>query len=220
MALRISVDSGGTFTDGVLVDDAGQTLTAKAHTTPSDPTVGTFNVLSKLAAEAGEPLDEVLLRTSTIIVGTTLATNLVATKTGAALGTIATRGFRLRIAYPHIAKSQWKEGPEDMYDFRHDPPEPLTPYHLMTEVTERLNFRGEVVTPLDELDVRRAARYLRNKAVESIAVTLLFSQLDPRIQRQGHGRKVQVNYVMGSDGHDHLRASKKPGSMMRRHEPP
>jgi N-methylhydantoinase A len=184
MDYRLSIDSGGTFTDGVLVDATGRALTAKAHTTPADPTVGTLDCIARLASAAGLAPEALLARTQTAILGTTMATNLVATKSGARMGTIATRGFRLRIAYPHVAKAQWKEGPEDMYDFRADPPEPLTPFHLMTEVTERLDFRGQILTPLDEADVRRAVRYLREQAVQSIAVMCLFSQLDPRHEQR------------------------------------
>jgi len=184
MGLRISIDSGGTFTDGVLVDDTGKALTAKAHTTPADPTIGTLDCIARLAASAGMAPGALLAQASNIILGTTLATNLVATKSGARMGTIATRGFRLRIAYPHVAKAQWKEGPEDMYDFRATPPEPLTPYYLMTEVSERIDFAGRTVAPLDEDDVRRAVRYLRGQQVESIAVLCMFSQLDPRHERR------------------------------------
>ena len=186
MTVRISVDSGGTFTDGVLIDAHGEALMSKAHTTPHDPTLGTLECIGKLAAARGLTLEGLLGQTHALVLGTTMATNAVATLSGAKLGTIATRGFRMRMAFPQVAKAEWKEGPHDMYDFRAEPPEPLAAYHLMSEVHERLDFMGQVVTPLDETDARRAARYLRDQGVQSVAVTFLHSHVNPaHEQRMG-----------------------------------
>jgi N-methylhydantoinase A len=184
MGYRISVDSGGTFTDGVLINARGDTLIRKAHTTPQDPSIGTLECIAKLAAAERLPLAELLGRTESIVLGTTMATNVVATHSGPKMGTIATAGYRLRMAFPQVAKADWKEGPADMYDFRCEPPEPLTPYYLMTEVRERIDFRGQVLTPLDEEDVRRAVRHLRSEGVTSIAVTLLHSAVNPAHERR------------------------------------
>lgn len=184
MSYRISVDSGGTFTDGVLIDEHGEAVMRKAHTTPNDPTIGTLDCIGKLAAAHGMALAELLDRTQSIVLGTTMATNVVATLSGPRMGTIATKGYRLRMAFPQIAKTEWREGPQDMYDFRAEPPEPLCPYHLMTEVEERLDFRGEVVTPLNDDDVRRAVRYLKSQDVTTIAVMLLHSQVNPAHERR------------------------------------
>ncbi|MBI5585236.1 MAG: hydantoinase/oxoprolinase family protein [Deltaproteobacteria bacterium] len=180
MNFRISLDAGGTFTDGVLfMEERGQALTAKAHTTPRDPSIGTLNCIAKLAEQAGMDRRALLAQTATIVHGTTLATNVVATRSGAKMGTIATKGFRLRMVMQQVAKSDWVEKPVDMYDFRLDPPAPLTRNFLMTEVEERVNARGEVLTPLNEETVRRAVRHLKDHQVEAIAVLLLFSPLYP-----------------------------------------
>jgi N-methylhydantoinase A len=184
MRYRISVDSGGTFTDGVLINESGDAVIRKAHTTPHDPTVGTLECIAKLAAAEGVTLTQLLGRTDSIVLGTTMATNVVATHSGPKMGTIATRGYRLRMAFPQVAKADWKEGPADMYDFRAEPPEPLTPYYLMTEVEERVDFRGQVLTPLNEDDVRRAVRQLKSEGVTTIAVTLLHSQVNPAHERR------------------------------------
>src|ERR1039457_1165840 len=136
MTFRISVDSGGTFTDGILIDDKGEVLSAKAHTTPQDLTVGTINCLSKLAALAGMPLERLLSQAGTIVHGTTLATNIVATRTGAKLGFITTKGYRDRMTFLQVAKGEMrgdlKESQSEMFDFRMEYPKPLTPRHLMT----------------------------------------------------------------------------------------
>src|SRR3990170_1717754 len=85
MNYRISVDGGGTFTDGILLDESGGVVVAKAHTTPQDFTRGTVECLSRLAAQVGLDLETLLARTATIVHGTTMATNTVATHTGAKL---------------------------------------------------------------------------------------------------------------------------------------
>ena len=184
MAYRISVDAGGTFTDGVLVDQNGEAITAKAHTTPRDPAVGTLNCLGKLAEMAGTSLAALLSRTGTIIHGTTLATNVVATRSGAKMGTIATKGFRTRMVFQQVPKSDWVEQQVDMYDFRIDPPAPLTRTYLMTEVEERVNAEGKVLLPLNEDSVREAVRHLKKQQVESIAVLLMFSPLYPKHEQR------------------------------------
>jgi N-methylhydantoinase A len=188
MALRVSVDSGGTFTDGVLIDEKGEVITAKAHTTPQDLTVGTIECLSKLALLSGITLKDLLDRTSTIVHGTTLATNLVVSRTGAKLGTITTKGYRDRMLFLQVAKGDLggdiKAGTSELFSFRMDPPEPLTRRYLMTEVEERVNYKGEVLIPLNEEDVRRAVAYLKKQGVESIAVILFFSYLYPAHERR------------------------------------
>ena len=180
MTYKIAVDSGGTFTDGVLVKKSGEVITTKAHTTPQDPAFGTMDCIRKLASELGLTVEDLLSQTDTIIHGTTMATNLVATHSGAKMGTIATQGYRLRMTFQQVAKSDWQDKSEDMFDMRLEAPKALTSNHLMTEVEERVNVRGEVLVPLNEESVREAVRYLKGKEVESIAVMLMFSPLHPQ----------------------------------------
>ncbi len=186
-SFRISVDCGGTFTDGILLSDSGQVWAAKADTTPEDPKLGTFECIRLLAQRAGRPLAELLGATRTIVLGTTLATNIVATRSGARTGAITTRGFRDRLSFLHVAKSDLggdrKATPAELFSFRSEYPEPLAPRHLVVEVDERVDYTGRVLRPLAEREVRAAARYLRGKGVESIAVNLLFSHLNDAHER-------------------------------------
>jgi N-methylhydantoinase A len=175
MTYRLAVDSGGTFTDGVLMNEKGEVITMKAHTTPKDPSIGTMHCITRLASEVGVSLRELLGQTKTIIHGTTLATNIVATRSGAKMGTIATQGYRLRMTFQQVAKSDWGEKTVDLYDMRLEAPKALTSNYLMTEVEERVNCKGEVLVPLNEESVRKAVRYLKEQEVESIAVMLMFS---------------------------------------------
>ncbi|KPK88558.1 MAG: hypothetical protein AMJ94_14745 [Deltaproteobacteria bacterium SM23_61] len=183
MPLRISVDNGGTFTDGILLNEKGETVTAKAHTTPEDITLGTMECMNRLARSSGMTLMDLLGRTGTIVLGTTLATNIVATRSGAKVGTITTKGYRDRLSFLHVAKADLggdkKATSAELFSFRSEYPKPLTRRYLMTEVEERVNFRGEVLTPLNEEDVRRSVKTLKEQEVDAIAVMLLFSHLHP-----------------------------------------
>ncbi len=180
---RISVDCGGTFTDGILLSDAREVWAAKADSTPADPKVGTVECISRLAAQVGLELPDLLAATKTIVLGTTLATNIVAARTGARTGVITTRGYRDRLSFLHVAKSDLggdkRATAAELFSFRSEFPQPLAPRQLVTEVDERLNFRGEVLRTLDDDDARRAVAELRDKGVEAIAVNLLFSHLNP-----------------------------------------
>lgn len=184
MRYKITIDAGGTFTDGVLINEKGKITSAKAYTTPQYPAAGTMNCIGKLASESGMTLRDMLGQTGTIIHGTTLGTNAVASGSGAKMGTIATKGYRVRMTFPQVPKSDWKERPVDMYDFRLDAPTALTRNYLMTEVEERVNRRGEVMIPLNEESVRTAVRYLKKQQVESIAVMLMFSPLYPNHEQR------------------------------------
>ena len=183
MGYRISVDCGGTFTDGILLSDTHEVWVAKADSTPADPTAGALDCISRLADQVGLSLQELLAQTKTIVLGTTIATNIVATRTGAKTGAITTKGYRDRLAFLHVAKSDLggdrKATAAELFSFRSDYPRPLAPRRLVEEVDERLNFKGEVLIPLEDDDVRRAVARLRRHGVESIAVNLLFSHLDP-----------------------------------------
>jgi N-methylhydantoinase A len=88
------------------------------------------------------------------------------------------------MVFPQVAKGDWQENLADMFNFRMEAPKPLTRRHLMTEVGERVNFRGEVLTPLNEDDVRQAVAHLKKHDVKTIAVCLLFSYLYPEHERR------------------------------------
>src|SRR5438477_3707790 len=91
---RVAVDVGGTFTDCLVMDDDGRLTAFKAPTTPADPTQGLIDAFTKAARAAGEPLDTFVSTCSSIIHGTTLATNALLTGHGAKVGMLTTRGFR------------------------------------------------------------------------------------------------------------------------------
>jgi N-methylhydantoinase A len=179
MSFRVGIDCGGTFTDGISVDREGRMATAKEASTPEDLTIGVRNTLATLARNNNLSLKEFLSNAAIVIHGTTVGTNTILTRSGAKTGLIATAGFRDCIEFRRIPKA-------DMFNWRMPCPKPLVPRYLRVEVEERLDWRGHVKTPLKEEGVRDAVAHLKKEGVESIAVSLLFSFLNP-----SHERKIR-----------------------------
>ncbi|MSR13586.1 MAG: hypothetical protein EXR86_03295 [Gammaproteobacteria bacterium] len=94
MSLRIGVDVGGTFTDFLVTDSAGNAEIVKASTTPHDPSRGFFKGLETEAHSRGLSIAELLDQVTTIVHGTTITTNAILTGDGARTGFITTKGFR------------------------------------------------------------------------------------------------------------------------------
>ncbi len=172
----VGVDTGGTFTDLIAVDPvSGEFRLAKVPSHPADPSVAVMNALDELFAGGIAPAE-----IGTLVHGTTVATNALLEMKGVATGLLVTRGFRAT----YEARGLTQPSGTDLIDPMYRKPPMLVPQWLTEEVTERLDFRGEVLTPLDEVDLRRAILALRAKGVASIAVCFLFSFLDPVHERR------------------------------------
>lgn len=175
MTLRIGVDTGGTFTDVCAFDEeTGRVHVRKVSSTPDDPgraiVQGVTEILDQIG---GREIGEV----GYFAHGTTVGTNALLTGRGARTGLITTRGFRDLLELGRGRRPS-------MYDPQADKPTPQVPRHLRMEVTERVRHTGAVETPLDEADVRRAVRELREAGVGAIAVCLLYSYLNPDHERR------------------------------------
>ncbi len=174
--MRLGIDVGGTFTDLVLVDEAGGRIHwAKTFSTPRDPAQAVMSGIRKVLAAAQAPADAL----TTIVHGTTIGTNALIERKGARVGLITTDGFRDVL---DIGRIERPDG--GLYDMSVDLPQPLVRRRLRLEVRERIGADGSVVTPLDEDGVRSAARFLRDEGVEAIAVCYLFSFLNPAHERR------------------------------------
>ncbi|MFQ5594046.1 MAG: hydantoinase/oxoprolinase family protein [Anaerolineae bacterium] len=169
--MRLGIDVGGTFTDVVLIDDrSGQIHYTKVLTTPRNPAEGVMSGIEKILADTGSTMDQV----GYIVHGSTIGTNALIERKGAKTGLITTEGFRDVLEIARIERPA-----AGLYDMSVDLPDPLVPRYLRCEVRERVGADGQVVTPLDEGSVRQAVQYLKDEGVESIAVCLLFSFLNP-----------------------------------------
>jgi N-methylhydantoinase A len=168
MAYRIGIDVGGTFTDFVLASSEGALTLLKSPTTLEDQSVGVMQGIGALAETEGVAVGALLEATDLVVHGTTTADNTMIEMNGAVTGLITTAGHRDEIEIRRGYK-------EEIWDPAYPPPEPIARRRRRIGVPERLDFRGEVVTPLDEEAVRAAVKRLLLLETESIGVCLLFS---------------------------------------------
>jgi N-methylhydantoinase A len=172
MGFRIGIDVGGTFTDFILgLPDGGIEL-FKVPTTLDDQSRGVMNGIELLAGRHGRDVRSFLAQTDLVVHGTTTADNTMIEMNGAKTGLLTTQGHRDEIDIRRGYK-------EDIWDPSFPPPTPIARRRHRFGIPERLDFRGQVVTPLDEGAVREAVRRLRRQGIESIAVCFLFSFLNP-----------------------------------------
>src|SRR4051795_9645304 len=168
MPTRVAVDIGGTFTDLVHLDEeSGDVGLGKAATTPAAFEEGVLDTVGQTE----------LRDVAFLAHGTTVVINALTERKGARVGVITTEGFRdvLEIA---------KGNRPDLYNLVFRKPAPFVPRHLRFEVGERMDYKGGVVTPLDEESARRAVRALREAAVEAIAISLLHAYANPAHERR------------------------------------
>jgi N-methylhydantoinase A len=168
---RVTVDTGGTFSDFVYLDEAtGAVTIAKVASTPDDPSRAIIQGVEGLLTRGVAPEDVAFF-----CHGTTVGTNALLEGKGARTGLLVTEGFRG--IYP-VGEQSRPYGPA-IIDVMFDKPEPLVPQSRTGEVKERVDFRGRVLRALDEAALRETVRALEAERVESIAVCLLFAFLHP-----------------------------------------
>lgn len=180
----IGVDTGGTFTDTVVVDAAGRVEVGKALSTPPMFEQGVIDSLTAAAAARDETLDQLLAGTDVVAHGTTVGLNGLLTRTGAKVGLLVTAGFESTLP---LAKANKLHGlPEEWATnaLRWDKPPLLVPRHLITGVPERIDVLGDVIVPLDEDAARAAIAAFADAGVEAIGVSFLWATVDPRHERR------------------------------------
>ena len=169
MGVRVGIDTGGTFTDLVAVDDDGRSFLAKVPSTPENP------VAAVSAALAGAGIDPE--QVDFVVVGTTIGINAVLTRTGARVVYLTTAGFE---DIPYIQRINRKHH----YDFRWRKPTPLVRRRDCIGVPGRLDEEGRVLEPLDTERLRDALDRLELDGDEiAVAVCMLFSYLNPEHER-------------------------------------
>ena len=177
MAYRISVDTGGTFTDVVVNDGNGNFSIGKSLTTPDRIFEGMRNAMVNVAQDMETSLEELLENTSLLIYGTTRATNAIVTKTVAKTALLTTQGFPDVL----VLKEGGKFNP---HDFSQDYPHPYIPRRHTFEIEERVGSEGQTIIPLNVEQARRTISKLGEQNFEAIAVCLLWSIADPAHELQ------------------------------------
>ncbi len=175
MGFFCGVDIGGTFTDCVVLDDRGAITLAKVSSTPPNFSEGFVNALAAIAEKLGLTREEFLRQTDLLLHGTTVGTNELVQMRGAKTGLITTRGHADALIMMRSAgRSAGLPIDRLLHVSRHVKPEPIVPRTLIREVSERLDWAGDVVLELNEDEARTAIHELVGQGVEAIAVSLLW----------------------------------------------
>lgn len=177
MGYRVGIDVGGTFTDLICVTPDGEVVLDKTPTTVDDQSRGVMAGLVQLAERFGLSLDVLCDQLDLVVHGTTTADNTMIEMDGAPTGLLVTEGHRDEIEQRRVHKEQ-------IWDPAYPAPEPIARRRARIPIPERCTFEGTVVKSLDEEAVRRGVRRLRQLGVSSIAVTYLFSFVNPEHERR------------------------------------
>jgi len=173
MAWRIGVDIGGTFTDVALVDAGGRIGVAKVPTTPRDLADGVVAALTVAMRRYQVAAADVELLSH----ATTVVTNALLEEKGARAALVTTRGFRDVLELRRSARAE-------LYDLFQDGPATLIPRRRRFEITERVGADGAVVMPLADAEIDNLIAALAAARVDAVAVSLLFSFLNPEHERR------------------------------------
>jgi N-methylhydantoinase A len=169
MGYRVTVDTGGTFSDFVYLDeDTDEISVAKLPSTPDDPSTAILAGVQILLDKGVAPED-----INYFCHGTTVGTNALLEGKGVRTGLLVTQGFR---GIYEVGEQSRPYGPA-IFDILYDKPRMLVPQSLTVEAAERVSSSGEVILPLDEAALRSTIQELKGTGIESIAVCFLFSFL-------------------------------------------
>lgn len=176
--LRVAVDIGGTFTDGVTtLFPAGRIWVGKTPTTPSDPGEAVSTVIAAMLGQVAASLGGTAPRLKEVVHGTTLITNTLIERKGSRTGLVVTRGQRDMLDIR-------RELRYDTYDLEAEMPTPLIAVDHRVELDERMDPQGQVVRIPSEGDLAGVAETLRRMGVESVAVSLLHAYVNDDHERR------------------------------------
>ncbi|HHU70104.1 MAG TPA: hydantoinase/oxoprolinase family protein [Thermoanaerobacterales bacterium] len=170
MGIRVGIDIGGTFTDLIaVVEESGDSIIVKTPSTPFNPAIGFMDALEKSEIDPEKIVD--------IVHGTTVGTNAILERKGSKVGLLCTEGFRdvleIRRLWREHLFGNWWERPESLVERR-----------LRRGVRERIDYKGNVVIPLDEEQVKETVEFFKAEGVNSYAVSLLYSFINPKHEQR------------------------------------
>ncbi|MGW4079800.1 hydantoinase/oxoprolinase family protein [Streptomyces asiaticus] len=172
MRFSVSADTGGTFIDVVVRDEDNNHYVGKALTTHQHVFDGMRQALEGIADGLGTTAQALLAHTDLFLYGTTRATNAIVTRRVAKTALLTTEGF------PDILVLK-EGGKRDVFDYTTEFPDPYIPRRRTFEVPERVSSEARITKPLDEQAVRDILRRLRRENYEAVAVSLLWSVVEP-----------------------------------------
>jgi N-methylhydantoinase A len=182
----IGVDTGGTFTDVVVLGSSGEVWTAKASTTPDDFSRGVMDAVAEAARAVGIETSDLLDQTMLFKHGSTVATNALITHSGVKVGLITTKGFE---DTTEIMRAIGRVDGLSAEAIKHvtwiTKPEPFVPRERVLGVRERMDYQGKEIVPLKRDDVMQAIRQLTEEdKVDAIAVSLMHAWANPKHEEQ------------------------------------
>lgn len=180
MGFLVGTDTGGTFTDCVIVGDDGTLTIGKASSTPPDFATGVLDSMRNTLAQRNGESAQDLSEASAFLHGATVALNAILTRRGAKVGLLTTRGHRDALFFMRSTGRVAGLSIAEIYDYpRTGKPEPIVPKYLIEEIDERIDYKGAVVVELNESRARRSIRRLLDEGVQAIAVNLLWCFKNP-----------------------------------------
>ncbi len=184
----IGIDTGGTFTDATIVLDDGAMVIDKSLTTPEDFSLGVLDSIEKAAEQLGLGLNDLMAATDAIKLGTTVGTNALITRNGSRVGIITTKGFEdTTLIMRALGRVAGLSEAEVKNQAQAKKPEPLVPRDRIVGVSERIDFSGKVVIPMNEQEALEGIRLLVEKGVDAIAINFLWGFVN-----DVHERKVEA----------------------------
>lgn len=181
MRYIIGTDTGGTFTDATVITEKGELFINKAPTTPHDFSIGTMDAVREVAKTMNLSLGELLKNCEMFKHGSTISTNALITRTGSRVGLITTRGFEdVTLVMRAIGRVAGLGEEEIKRQATCVKPEPIVSRDRIVGVTERVDFRGRVVIPINIEEAREGIRYLiEDQKVEALAINFLWGFINP-----------------------------------------
>ena len=180
MKYLISVDTGGTFTDVVILDEKGETYIGKAPSTPSDFSEGILSAVGNAREKVGIVESELYQNAQLLCHGTTVATNALLQSTGARVGLLITQGFEDTLTFGRMIARTYGLTEREATNFqKQQPPATVVPPALTRGVRERIDYKGEIICPIELADTQQKIAELVAQGIDAIAVCLLWSFKNP-----------------------------------------
>ena len=203
MASRIGVDIGGTFTDFICYDEDGnKVIIDKIPTTPETPEKAVVEVIQRNLSK------EQLSKVDFFLHGTTVGLNALLERKGSKVGLLCTKGFRDIL--------EIRRGDRDeMYNLFWQPAPPLVPRHLRLEVEERMMANGNVRTPINIDQLKKACHKLIEEEVSSVAIALINSYtnkdhevvFEKTLREAGYKGQISLSYLVSGEYREYERTT-------------
>src|SRR4030042_4692536 len=177
---KICIDTGGTFTESMVLDDKGNLHEFKTPTTPWDFSEGVINTVKEAASYYHISLENFLKQTAWTVHGTTVSTNALVQRKLSRAALITTTGFRDIIEMRRSLKIETKS----MYDAFIPPYEPIIPRYLRFTVDEETRYTGEVTRPINEDELKSVIEKIKKEGVEAVAICFINSYANPENEKR------------------------------------